>query len=260
MRRPDRLESPRPEACAPTPGIPSDPDGPDRTTNSSGATHCLSCLFVICCHGTLRRHGRAAALGGARRLPGGRRRTIPLDTDSTNPNGSGQPVDERRDAIRRRSGAGYSFGVYVDGNGDGVRTPDITMSIDRPLGAVERLPDNFAGVDFGLLPGLPPVDAGSPAPGTDPIKLGASNLLSYSATGTSSSGSLYIRGRQQVSIRDSRPRRHRANPRPEVRSARRDSGNLYDAAATPIVGIFRRAAAASTGSFPRACVPVTSSS
>ena len=94
------------------------------------------------------------------------------------------------------AGTGYSFGIYIDGNGDGVRTPDIRNGIDRPLGAIERLPDNFAGVDFGVLPALPPVDSDSPPPGTDPIKLGSSALLSYSSTGTSSSGSVYIRGRK----------------------------------------------------------------
>lgn len=97
-----------------------------------------------------------------------------------------------------QAGAGYSYGIYVDGNGDGVRTTDITNGIDGRLGAVERLPDNYVGVDFGLLPGLPPVDPGSQAPGTDPIKLGSSNLLSYSSIGTSSSGSLYIRGRSRA--------------------------------------------------------------
>ena len=94
------------------------------------------------------------------------------------------------------SGAGYSYRAYIDGNRDGVRTQDIAMLIDKPLGAVERLPDNFSGVDFGLLPGLPAVEPGEPAPGADPIKLGTSNILSYAATGTSSSGSLYIRGRR----------------------------------------------------------------
>ena len=97
-----------------------------------------------------------------------------------------------------QDGAGYSYGVYVDGNGDGVRTSDITKGIDRRVGAVERLPDNYLGVDFGLLPGLPPLDPGGPAPGTDPIKLGNSNLLSYSSIGTSSSGSMYIRGRSKA--------------------------------------------------------------
>ena len=94
------------------------------------------------------------------------------------------------------AGSGYSFGIYIDGNGDGVRTPDIKDGIDRAVGVIERLPVNFAGVDFGLLPALPPVDSDSPPPGTDPIKLGSSTLLSYSSTGTSSSGSVYIRGRR----------------------------------------------------------------
>ncbi len=96
-----------------------------------------------------------------------------------------------------QTGAGYAFGIYVDGNGDGVRALDVQNGIDRRLGAIERLPDNYAGVDFGLLPGLPPVDPGGPPPGIDPIKLGTSNLLSYSSIGTSSSGSVYVRGRGQ---------------------------------------------------------------
>ena len=79
-----------------------------------------------------------------------------------------------------QDGAGYSYGVYVDGNGDGVRTSDITKGIDRRVGAVERLPDNYLGVDFGLLPNLPPVDPGGTPPGVDPIKFGASNLASKS--------------------------------------------------------------------------------
>ena len=49
---------------------------------------------------------------------------------------------------------------------------------------------------FGVLPGLPPVDAGGAPPGTDPIKLGAGSLLTFSAQGTSSSGSVYIRGQR----------------------------------------------------------------
>jgi type II secretory pathway pseudopilin PulG len=93
-------------------------------------------------------------------------------------------------------GTGFSYGTYIDGNGDGVRTLDIRNGIDRPLGAIERIPDNFTGVDFGVLPGLPAVDSGTAPPGADPIKLGSSNLLSYSPTGTSSSGSVYIRGRK----------------------------------------------------------------
>jgi hypothetical protein len=91
--------------------------------------------------------------------------------------------------------AGFSYTTYVDGNGDGVKTHDISQSIDWALGLPEHLSDNFAGIDFGTLPGLPAVDSSSSPPGTDPIKLGSSNMLSFSPMGTSSTGSLYIRGR-----------------------------------------------------------------
>ena len=94
--------------------------------------------------------------------------------------------------------AGYSYGVYADGNGDGVRSQDISDGVDTRLSMVEPLMDNFAGVNFDVLPDLPPVDPGAQPPGTDPIKLGTSNLLSYSASGTSSSGSVYILGRRKA--------------------------------------------------------------
>jgi type II secretory pathway pseudopilin PulG len=90
----------------------------------------------------------------------------------------------------------YTYAMYVDGNRNGVLTRDIQRGADRRLGAVERLPDEFTGVDFGALPGLPAVDSGGTPPGADPIRLGAGNLVSFSATGTSSSGSVYIRGRR----------------------------------------------------------------
>ncbi len=91
---------------------------------------------------------------------------------------------------------GYAYSVYVDGNGNGVRTSDIQRGIDREVMPLERLPDLFRGVDFGVLPGLPPVESGGSPPGADPIRLGASNILTFSAVGTSSSGSLYIRGQK----------------------------------------------------------------
>ncbi len=91
---------------------------------------------------------------------------------------------------------GYAYGVYVDGNGNGIRTADIQHGIDRELMPPEHLPALFNGVDFGVLPGLPPVDSGSSPPGTDPIKLGSSNILTFSPIGTASPGSLYLLGRR----------------------------------------------------------------
>ena len=93
---------------------------------------------------------------------------------------------------------GYRYAVYVDGNGNGVRTKEIANGVDRPEGSEEALPSNFSGVEFGALPGLPPVDPGGVPPGDDPVRLGSSNLASFSASGTATSGSLYIRGRHDA--------------------------------------------------------------
>ena len=90
--------------------------------------------------------------------------------------------------------AGYAYDAYVDGNGNGIRSADIARGIDRELMPLERLPHLFRGVDFGLAPGLPAIDPSGPAPGSDPIKIGSSNILSFTALGTSTAGSLYVRG------------------------------------------------------------------
>ena len=84
-----------------------------------------------------------------------------------------------------------------------MRSADITKNVDRQLLPAEWLSDAFPGVDFGALPGLPPVDPGGTAPGTDPIRLGASNMASFSPNSTSSTGTIYIRGRgtMQYAIR-----------------------------------------------------------
>ena len=97
-----------------------------------------------------------------------------------------------------QTAGGYSYAVYVDGNRNGVLTRDIQRGIDRLIAAAERLPDQFTGVEFGAIPGLPPVDPGGTPPGTDPIRLGSGNIASFSALGTSSSGTVYIRSRRDA--------------------------------------------------------------
>jgi hypothetical protein len=109
----------------------------------------------------------------------------------------------RMDAVMRsaevaiqftQTGSGYTYTAYRDGNHNGVRTRDIQTGADPPVGSAERLPDHFSAVDFGVQAGLAAVDGGEP-PGGDPIRLGASNLASFSSNGTATSGSVYIRGR-----------------------------------------------------------------
>jgi hypothetical protein len=97
-----------------------------------------------------------------------------------------------------RTPDGYSYTVYLDGNGNGVLTHEIQNGVDRRIHASERLGDHFAGVDFGAVPGLPPIDPGGTAPGDDPIRLGASSIATFTALGTSSTGTVYIRGRRDA--------------------------------------------------------------
>jgi type II secretory pathway pseudopilin PulG len=94
--------------------------------------------------------------------------------------------------------AGYSYAVYLDGNRNGVLTRDIQRGVDRLIGATERLPDQFNGIEFGAVAGCPSVDPGGTPPGTDPIRLGTGNIASFSALGTSSSGTVYIRSRRDA--------------------------------------------------------------
>ena len=97
-----------------------------------------------------------------------------------------------------RAGRSYAYAVYLDGNRNGVRGSEISGGVDREIHKEERLSDLFPGVDFGAVPGLPPVEPGSSSPGDDPIRLGSSNMAVFGALGTSTPGSLYIRGRRDA--------------------------------------------------------------
>jgi hypothetical protein len=95
----------------------------------------------------------------------------------------------------------YAFVSIADGNGNGVRTAEVRDGTDHPLGPPERLRDKFSRAQFALMPGTPDVD-GDRGTGTDGVRVGSSQILSMSADGTSSSGTLYIRGRRsQYAVR-----------------------------------------------------------
>lgn len=113
----------------------------------------------------------------------------------------------RLDAVRRgrdtavqfsQTDGEYSFARYVDGNRNGIRSRDIQNGIDPLVEPSQRLLDHFAGVDFATLPGLPPVDSNSSPPGTDPIRLGSSDMVVFTTLGTATAGSLYIKGRRNA--------------------------------------------------------------
>ena len=105
-------------------------------------------------------------------------------------------AEHRRVALRFvRGGGGVSFRTYADGDGDGVGAADIAAGVDPPLGPARDLPSRFEGVDFGLLdqaiPGIPP--SGTPLlPGSDPVRFGVGDIVTFTPQGTATSGTLYI--------------------------------------------------------------------
>jgi Tfp pilus assembly protein FimT len=80
-------------------------------------------------------------------------------------------------------GGTFTSALYVDGNGNGVRTRDIGAGADPLLAAPVRLADLFPHVVFSL---TDPADTSTPD---------TSAVMSFTPTGTASSRTLYVRGR-----------------------------------------------------------------
>ena len=92
---------------------------------------------------------------------------------------------------------GYVVSVVEDGNRNGVLARDVMDGVDTAIGPAEHLVDQFPGVDFGAIGGIPGAE-GSTAPGSDPIRLGLADSVTFTATGTATSGSLYVRGQRTI--------------------------------------------------------------
>jgi prepilin-type N-terminal cleavage/methylation domain-containing protein len=118
---------------------------------------------------------------------------------------AGRMATARFEAVRRSAfvairfveeADGYRLRTYVDGNGNGVLGRDISRDVDRPITADERLDDHFPGVTFGIEPNVTSLDPGEPLNASDPIQIGPSALLSFNPNGSSTSGTLFIRGQR----------------------------------------------------------------
>jgi hypothetical protein len=81
---------------------------------------------------------------------------------------------------------GFTFSVFQDGNGDGIRTADIEAGVDQLIEPAASLFEQFPGVDIGLVPGVP---------ASDPVQLGRTSILTFTPIGTSTAGTIYIRDR-----------------------------------------------------------------
>jgi len=121
-----------------------------------------------------------------------------------------QIVSSRMDAVNRSrsvalrfeaSTPDYRVARYIDGNGNGVRAAEIGRGIDPIDEGPKRIGDDFPNVRFGLADGLPDVD-GLRGTGTDGVRIGTARILTMSADGTATSGTLYLEGRRaQYAVR-----------------------------------------------------------
>lgn len=103
-----------------------------------------------------------------------------------------------------RQEEGWAYSLYQDGNANGIRSADIRAGRDLFLSGPRHPGQGKEGIRFGLpaipIPRIPP-GRGLVIDGEDPIKLGRSDILSFSPEGSTSSGTLYLTdGREVVGI------------------------------------------------------------
>ena len=144
---------------------------------------------------------------------------VPLTTDAIDDGRTamaaryleGRIMDARMQAVRRGTrigfrfepvGADYRFAEYLDGNGNGLRSPEIAAGIDRAIAPRQFLRDHFPRVTFGLRANVPDVDGVRSAIATDGVRFGTSRILTLGPDGTASSGTMYVHGRRgQYAVR-----------------------------------------------------------
>ena len=123
----------------------------------------------------------------------------------------GRIMDARMHAIRRSTSVAlrfeaeaddYRFAEYFDGNGNGVRSAEISAGIDPELAPRQFLRDQFAGLSFGLPANIPDIDGALSSSSRDGVRIGTSRILTLGPDGTATSGTLYLHGRKgQYAVR-----------------------------------------------------------
>ncbi len=90
----------------------------------------------------------------------------------------------------------YVFRKFEDGNGNGIRRADIASGTDILIEGPQQLKNRYGKIDFSILQGMLirsiPPGSGYIENVDDPIKLGRSDIASFSPRGDSSSGTVYI--------------------------------------------------------------------
>jgi Tfp pilus assembly protein FimT len=118
----------------------------------------------------------------------------------------------RVEALRRNRAIALRFdpddmgrvGTFADGDGDGISQQDVDQNIDSSLEPSTHVSQMFPLVSFHVPIAVPAPDGnGVIAADSDPIRIGNSNFVSLSPTGTATSGTIYLAGRDgtQVCVR-----------------------------------------------------------
>jgi type II secretory pathway pseudopilin PulG len=110
----------------------------------------------------------------------------------------------RVDAARRGSSVavrfvtgrdGVSMTSHVDGDGDGITSDDLEDGTDPPLDAPRRLEDDFPGVAVAIRSDVIEIDGNAVLEaGSDALRLGGRDAITFTPEGTSSGGTVYLSG------------------------------------------------------------------
>jgi hypothetical protein len=94
---------------------------------------------------------------------------------------------------RIRSGRA-EWALYGDGNGNGVRSAEITSGVDRPIGILTTWGRNDVRPAIMTGATVPDPDGSGRrlSPSDDPIRFNVSDICSFSALGESTPGSIYL--------------------------------------------------------------------
>jgi len=101
---------------------------------------------------------------------------------------------------------GWSYGIYEDMNGNGVRNADIAAGVDRLIGLRVRLPARGQLAFIGFGPDVTDPDSSSLIPdGASPVNFNSSMICSYSPGGGATPGTIYLTdgGALQAAVRSS---------------------------------------------------------
>lgn len=96
-------------------------------------------------------------------------------------------------AVFTADAAGWPFVIARDGNGNGIRRREVEEGTDPVIASPDRVGTHWRGVSFAVIRSVPGIDGtASLDAGDDPLRIGSSDLVSFSPLGTATSGTLYL--------------------------------------------------------------------